>query len=126
MWAPTTRFHEGDWREPTASERELLAVLLAVNFKGREAIQEQVRTARVRTVDAEGSIAFDVSHPVRASVSHRVAIEAEADDRDGVAVHMLLHVVDGRVSELEFYKDDSSPILELPPPTRWRTIQLHE
>ncbi|HJW75390.1 MAG TPA: hypothetical protein VJ787_06940 [Thermoleophilia bacterium] len=114
-----------EWRRITASEIALVNLLLSANFSESKAIAEQVRNARVRTVDANGSIAFTVASSERAVVKHRVPIEAEADDRDGTVVHMLLHVVDGQVSELEFFKEDSSAILDLPPPDRWRLVELH-
>jgi hypothetical protein len=114
-----------EWREITSQERALLDVLLSTPFSGREAIVQQLHGARVRIIDAEGSLAFDVASPEPATVKHRIPIEAEAEDLDGVTVHMLLHLVEGKVSELEFYKDDSSRVLRLPLPDRWRVIQLH-
>jgi hypothetical protein len=112
-------------RQLTSRERAIVELLLSATFSGREAIRKQVRNARVRVVDPEGSLAFEVSASEKAAVRHRIPIEAEAEDRDGVTVHALLHVVDGRVAELEFFKDDASPILELPPPDQWRLIELH-
>jgi len=35
-------------------------------------------------------------------------------DADGVQVEILLHVVDGRLNELEIYKVDGSPIIKQP------------
>jgi len=113
------------WRELTARERALVDILLSATFSGREVIAHQLRDSRVRAIDAEGSLAFDISSPERAGVRHRIPIEAEAEDLDGVTVHMLLHVVEGKVSELEFYKDNLSQVLGLPPPDRWRVINLH-
>ena len=43
-----------------------------------------------------------------------VPVEAESVDRDGVRVQILLHVANGRVKELEFYKVDGSKVLQLP------------
>jgi hypothetical protein len=114
-----------NWRTFSALERALLERLLSAEFSGKEAVLRQLSNARVRVMDAEGSLAFEVSSAEKAAVKHRIPIEAEAEDRDGVTVHMLLHVVDGMVTELEFYKDDSSRIQELPPPDRWRIIELH-
>lgn len=114
-----------DWREPTAGEVALIDRLLSATFTGKDAIMRQLRGARVRVVDAEGSLAFNASSSDKAVVKHRIPIEAEAYDRDGMTVHMLLHVVEGSATELEFYKDDSSPIIELPPPDQWRLVELH-
>ena len=41
----------------------------------------------------------------------RIPVEGEAPDRDGMMIHYLLHVVDGRMNELEVYKDDSLRVL---------------
>lgn len=114
-----------EWRKPTAAEASLLALLLSAEFKGKEAIARQLRDARVRAIDIEGSLALNVSLSEKADAKHRVPIEAEAQDRDGMTIHMLLHVVNGIASELEFYKDDSSPILVLPAVCDWRLIELH-
>jgi len=114
-----------EWRKPTAEEESLLALLLSAEFKGKEAIARQLRDARVHAIDIEGSLALNVSSSEKADVKHRIPIEAEAQDRDGMTIHMLLHVVDGIASELEFYKDDSSPILVLPAVRDWRLIELH-
>jgi hypothetical protein len=32
-------------------------------------------------------------------------------DTDGVLIHVLLHVVDGFMNELEIFREDSGPIL---------------
>jgi hypothetical protein len=114
-----------EWRNPTAEEESLLALLLSAKFKGKESIARQLRAARVCVVDAEGSLALNVSSSEIADVKGRVPIEAEALDRDGVTIHMLLHVVDGIASELEFYKEDSSPILGLPAASEWHLIELY-
>lgn len=117
--------NEMEWREPTTQEKSLIDLVLSASFTGRDVIANQIRNTRVRVIDGEGSIAFDVTSPEKAAVKHRIPVEAEAPDSDGVMVHMLLHVVDGRASELEFYKDDSTPILKLPPARQWTLIQLH-
>jgi hypothetical protein len=37
-------------------------------------------------------------------------VEAELEDIDGMAIHLLLYVIDGHLDELEIYRDDSRPI----------------
>jgi hypothetical protein len=113
-----------EWREMTKQERALLDLLLSATFSGKEAFIQQASSVRVRVIDAEGSLAFDLPSE-RAAAMHPIPVEAEATDRDGITVHMLLYVAGGKLAELEFYKDDSSPILELPPPHQWRLIELH-
>jgi hypothetical protein len=47
---------------------------------------------------------------VPAVVERRIPVEAELKDADGVTIHVLLHVLDGLLNELEVYRDDSGPI----------------
>jgi hypothetical protein len=44
----------------------------------------------------------------------RIPVEGEVEDVDGTIIHILLHVVDGRVKDLQVYKDDSSAVVEMP------------
>jgi hypothetical protein len=106
---------DDQWRIPTGVERQVLERLLANNFPGHDMLLRQLEGLRVRTVDKEGSIALDVRSTDIAPVLHRVPIEAQYSDVDtvpdvGPYVRVLLHVVDGKMSELEIYKDDDSPI----------------
>lgn len=105
------------WRQPTNRERELIEKLLSVDFPGRNDLRRQLDTAEVSDIDEVGSLRFLVSAPP-ATVASRVATEAyyydiEAVDFDA-AVHILLHVVEGKLHELEVYKDDGSSIERLP------------
>jgi hypothetical protein len=44
------------------------------------------------------------------------------DDQDGVAVHVLLHVLDGYLNELEIYREDSAPLQRQLAPEDFRLI----
>ena len=44
----------------------------------------------------------------RATVLRRIPIEAEADDLDGMTIHVLLHVINGCIDELELYQRRTS------------------
>lgn len=103
-------------RQLTSKERALLGVLLSAPFEGRDDVVRQLQTATVTEIDDSGSLEFHVSSPARANVRHRVPVSAEAPDLDGVPVAALLHVVDGKVKELEIYKADGSPIEQMPEP----------
>jgi hypothetical protein len=46
----------------------------------------------------------------RAPVALRIPVEGMAADADGVAIAVLLHVVDGWVTELEVYRVDGKQI----------------
>lgn len=99
--------HRQDFRPLSDLEAQLLAVLLGTNFSGRDALAEQVAAASVREIDHNGSLEFAPADGTPAEVARRVPVEAELDDNDGVTIHVLLHVVDGLLKELEVYRDDS-------------------
>ncbi|HEY5943618.1 MAG TPA: hypothetical protein VIT89_12265 [Solirubrobacterales bacterium] len=89
--------------------------LLRQEFPGRQALREQVSSLAVAPIDVEGSLRLEAEGP-RAEVRERVPVEAMVEDVDGVTIHVLLHVVDGLMSELEIYKDDlKAPRRELSP-----------
>jgi hypothetical protein len=79
--------------------------LLKEDFPGSQALRDQISNLLVRPIDAEGSLRLDASGP-RAEVKHRVPMEAMLEDVDGITIHLLLHVIDGLMNELEVYKDD--------------------
>ena len=104
-------------------ERRLIDCLLQESFAGREAILEQINTSLVRQIDENGSLEFDVGRVPMAVPKFRIPVEGESEDVDGVPIHVLLHVVDGRVKELEIYKDDSSLVLKMPEPEKLRLFR---
>lgn len=110
----------GPFREMNAQERELVSRLLEVNFPGRDEIAQQLKVAKVRAADADGCIQFYVEGDMKAPVVQTVPVEAEAEDEDGMDIHALLHVNEGKIKELEFFKGDSSPIKRMPPASAWR------
>ena len=112
------------WRKLSALEAALIEKLLASSFPGRDEIGEQVRNALVRRLDEDGSLEFRPGPGVPAPVRKRIPAEAQAKDRDGTWIHALLHVVGGRVKELEFYREDSAPILEMPSAEHWELVEL--
>jgi hypothetical protein len=67
----------------------------------------------VKTIDECGSL--ELLTDVNAHVVKRIPVEGEAEDKDGVAIHVLLHVVNGRPIELDIFKNDGSPVKEMPP-----------
>jgi hypothetical protein len=52
-----------------------------------------------------------VTATTKAPVRWRVPVEGETVDQDGVPILILLHVVDGMLNELEFFKGDSTEIV---------------
>jgi Domain of unknown function (DUF6984) len=106
---------KSDFREASLEERLLLQGLLEVDFAGKREVAAQLNASRVRTLDPEGSLELDPgTHFEKAPVDKRIPVEAEGIDEDGITIHVLLHVVDGVVKELEIYKDNGSPIRRLP------------
>lgn len=101
------------WRDLTKYERQLIELLLTKDFPGVEALRSQLETARASTIDTEGSLQFRVSGPL-ADVQLRVPTEGYYFDTEGVdhrpSVNVLLHVVEGKLHELEVYKDDGLAI----------------
>lgn len=102
---------ESTFRKLNESELDLLVFLLSQDFPGRDILKEQLKTCKVMTIDKEGGLKFDIKSDSTAPVIRRVPIEAEMLDADGIKVHILLHVINGKLSELEFYKDDGSEII---------------
>lgn len=95
-----------DWER-----RVILRLLMERPFAGREELLTQLDEAVARSIDDDGSVSLKCSGTVKAAVITRIPVEGEAPDRDGMMIHYLLHVVDGKMSELEVYKDDSSSVL---------------
>jgi len=109
---------------PTEAERELLAVLLGADFAGKPALLAQAVMARVKTIDSDGSLRFLVDEQRGAIVARRIPVEAEVEDSDGVMIHVLLHVVGGRLDELEVYRNDSAPVMAPIRPNSLRVLVL--
>jgi hypothetical protein len=105
-------------RELTLNERQLLEKLLEPDFPGRDELRSQVANSKVRTLHEDGTLEFvEVGGPT-ASVVQRVPVEATYDDRDGIAILVLLHVMEGKLNELEIVKFGDSPIVWPPTPDR--------
>jgi hypothetical protein len=106
-----------DFRPMGERERVVLTKLFAHDFPGRAEVERQCADARVKIVDAEGSFAIDPISAVPLRPAPRIAVEARyRDDGRPVSdelqadVFVLLHVVKGRVTELEIFKADGSEI----------------
>jgi uncharacterized protein DUF6984 len=85
------------------------------NFVGEEAVARQVPGLRVTKIDANGSLKLEPrAGTIAARVAVRVPVEGVARDLDGAAIHILIHVVAGRLSELELFRDDSKPVQRQP------------
>ena len=76
--------------------------------------------AKATPIDDEGSLRLDVCSPVVAGVRERVPVTATFDDADDIPIYLLLHVIDGKLAELEVYKGDGSTIVVEPKPEKLR------
>lgn len=97
----------------------LVLHLLKHPFSGVEGLREQIPAARVRCADPEGVpvLLIDVDDSVPLGlVKYRVPVEATAPDVDGMTVHLLLHVLRGKLAELEVFREDGAPVQQLPVP----------
>ncbi len=101
------------YREPTAWERAVFDRLLSEPFPSRETLVSQLKSPRVRLIDENGSLQFEVKG-VDMGHGREIPVEAEVPDEDGMMIRFLLHTIDGIVVELEVYKDDSSSVLKMP------------
>ena len=112
------------FRRFTLYERGIIDRLLEKAFSGRNEIWEQMQNCLIRAIDEDKSLEFFVKSKVRAKVKRRIPVEAEFQDSDGTLIHLLLHVVDGKVNELEIYKEDGLPIIERPEPSKLKVVCL--
>lgn len=106
-------------RELNEFERMLLDKLLSASFTGAQELRKQAASIRGFVVDGNGSLALTVSIDQRASVTSRIPVEAAARDYDGTLIHAVLHVRDGRLVELEFYRDAPGEIVRMPRIDEW-------
>ena len=58
-------------------------------------------------------LAVDRSSARAAPVRSRIPVEAGGVGADGKRLHVLLHVVDGFLSELEIFREDGKPVRDL-------------
>ena len=108
------------FREMTQKERSLVARLLEFPFPGSDALAEQLRDSLVRPIGDNGGLDFQVKTSIKAAVNDPIPVEGEANDLDGIPVHVLLHVIDGTARDLEVYKNDSSRVIRMPEPSALR------
>jgi len=99
-------------------EIAILNRLLELPFPGRDELRGQLKMASVNEIectDACGSLEFKVpSNARKAEVVNHPAVEAVGHDADGVPYEALLHVVEGVLHELEFWKGDGSDFVRRP------------
>ncbi len=102
-------------RKLSARERKILERMFSQLSCGSDELRNQLKAAKVSTIDEEGSVRFSVDFADRVScISERVPVTAIYDDKHGIPIYLLLHIVEGELWELEVYKADGSPIIKRP------------
>ncbi len=95
-------------------ERKVLSKMLQEEFPGRREIIEQVSCSKVRLIsgtnDNYGSIKFSTESDIYAQVRDRVPVIGTMKDKANGSVEVLLHVVAGKIDELEFIRMDGKPM----------------
>ncbi len=111
------------WRPIGIVEHDLLMHLLRGDFPGRREILDQMQSVEVMRIDPEGSLKLRSQGPLQDvrdndypsnRINGRIPVEGfymDDVDEGGALVHLLLHVIDGKIDELEIYKEDGSPVL---------------
>jgi hypothetical protein len=107
-------------RDLTPEERRILERLLSYAFPGGDELREQLVGTKVDGACTCGCPTVDLlperSERLRAPVRRQIPIEATGRDTDGGQLGVLLHVIDGYLSELEIYSPDGQPICGYPEP----------
>ena len=111
---------ESRFREKTVFERRLVDRLLATPFPGSRELALQLGDSLVCSIDQNGSVDFLVPTNEKVSVLNPIPVEAEAEDSDGITIHLLLHVIEGVARGIEVYKEDGSDVIKFPDPTDLR------
>ncbi len=111
------------WRKITAAERSLIDRILSFRPSEVGGTSFDVED-HVKELDREGSLEFVRDLESQHMEQSKFPVEAQYQDKDGMWIHALLFVVDKKVDELEIYKDDSSPITQMPKPEEWEILDL--
>jgi hypothetical protein len=115
---------ETPFRIPTDQELSWLKRLLDADFPGKYELAVMLTDCEVKILDEYGSLEIRPNVDGNAPVVKSVPVEAEATDTDGMTIHLLLHVFQGRPKELDIYKDDGSLIKSIPPASSFEVIVL--
>ena len=115
---------ETSFRKPTEMEQALFNRLLEAKFPGKDELAHLLGAVLVKTIDNDGGLELLSQVEGKAAVTKRVPVEAEGKDEDGIVIHMLLHVVDGRPVELEFFREDTETVKKMPLPSAFELIVL--
>lgn len=97
----------------TEIEQEWLEKILSQEFPGKTEIVAQINSSKVyrEYTDSYLALKFKVDSSMPPTdIKVRVPVEMRVYESDKVPIQILLHVVQGYVSELEVFRADSSKI----------------
>jgi hypothetical protein len=103
-------------RSLTENEIAVVTRFVSEDFPGAPTLRGHLSDLEV-SAQCSGcaSVLFKDTSPTRADVEIRVPVEAaESGEWYPGRVHVLLHVVDGLLDELEIFREDGSPVAALP------------
>lgn len=108
-----------------STERKIVDHLLSVEFPGNIDLLNQVNKILVSEVCKDClsiGFAIDKSLAKKAITKHRIPIEAEGYDIDGMKIHILLIVDEGYLDELEIYREDLGKIQDILPIEKYNIL----
>jgi hypothetical protein len=95
-----------EFRPLKTQEREIFEKLLEPDFPGRDELRRQLDLVTAQQVHDDGTLALRCGSCQPAPVRCQVPTEGECSDSDGGEIHVLLHVVNGFMNELEIFKNE--------------------
>jgi hypothetical protein len=116
-------------RSLRSEEQDILNLLLSADFQGREELLSQTPSVRVseECTDCRSiKLTVDGKHSTAAIVKRRIPINAEAEDSDNMKIHILLHVVQGFMDEIEIYREDLQNVTAMPKPETLVLVSLDD
>jgi hypothetical protein len=116
---PSPSSIDSDFRALTFFENALVVKMLAALVLDRDVFLAQLKSARVRAIDDDGSIMFRVSadaaeHTVDGPIINAVQLDRDSQIGYGPFINYVLFVKDGFLSDLQVYKDDGSSSIDKP------------
>jgi hypothetical protein len=105
---------ETSFRPLDANEMGLLGKLLSREFPGRDALRLQLSSVTGRKIDNDGSLELSSEESNLVEMLIGCPTEGTCADVDGGLIGVLLHVKNGKLHQLEIFKEDGSEILRAP------------
>ena len=115
---PSPHSDTPSFRPLQPDEKRILDKLLEADFPGRDAIRAQIANCAVEEwADGSRSLKFQTQSEQVAQVVNRVPVEGYIDPENGGPLDILLHVIGGKIGELEFLTYHRPNLPTLPNPS---------